>query len=83
MEEVDGGGAGLGELDVGPGVGPWLPVHPYRDLNFRTVLGLMENRSRSVYSVHVHLYSRLHDVQPRSMADLFPELLTEHLAPAL
>ena len=26
MEEVDGGGAGLGELDVGPGVGPWLPV---------------------------------------------------------
>jgi len=26
VEEVDGGGAGLGELDVGPGVGPWLPV---------------------------------------------------------
>ena len=78
MEEVDGGGAGLGELDVGPGVGPWLPVQRPELPHCARPHGKQEP-----VSVHVHLYSRLHDVQPRSMADLFPELLTEHLAPAL
>ena len=37
---------------------------------------LTENRSRSLYSVH------LYTPPPRVMAELLPELLTEHLAPA-